>query len=138
MTGLCQSLGTKDRAEANRLLYAMCEARRLGSLNHQIARTYMVAADPELLNRTWHEVIRAIIEQNDPCPTRWRWELVEKDKTLSELWKLRIVDTRPDQLLSILKNGTVSTNVFLRRMHNFAFDMNWLPWPILPKKIGRR
>jgi integrase len=24
--------------------------------------------------------------------------------------------------------------VFLRRIHNFAVDMNWLPWPLLPKK----
>jgi len=30
--------------------------------------------------------------------------------------------------------GTVATNVFLRRVHNFAIDMNWLPWPVLPKK----
>ncbi len=22
----------------------------------------------------------------------------------------------------------------LRRIHNFALDMNWLPWPVLPKK----
>jgi integrase len=36
--------------------------------------------------------------------------------------------------MAILKSGTVSTNVYLRRMHNFALDMNWLAWPILPKK----
>jgi integrase len=30
--------------------------------------------------------------------------------------------------------GTVSTNVFLRRVHNFALDMGWLPWPVIPKK----
>jgi integrase len=28
----------------------------------------------------------------------------------------------------------VSTNIYLRRIHNFALDMNWLPWPVLPKK----
>jgi integrase len=28
----------------------------------------------------------------------------------------------------------VATNVFLRRTHNFALDMGWLPWPVLPKK----
>jgi integrase len=28
----------------------------------------------------------------------------------------------------------VATNVFLRRIHNFALDMGWLPWPVLPKK----
>jgi len=29
---------------------------------------------------------------------------------------------------------TVSTNVFLRRIQNFALDMGWLPWPILKRK----
>jgi integrase len=28
----------------------------------------------------------------------------------------------------------VSTNVYLRRIHNFALDMTWLPWPVLAKK----
>src|SRR5581483_4838792 len=30
--------------------------------------------------------------------------------------------------------GTVSTNVFLRRVHNFALDMGWLPWPVVVKR----
>jgi hypothetical protein len=29
---------------------------------------------------------------------------------------------------------TVATNVFLRRIYNFASDMGWLPWPVLAKK----
>ena len=33
-----------------------------------------------------------------------------------------------------MKAGTVSTNVFLRRLHNFCVDMNWLPWPLIPKR----
>lgn len=30
--------------------------------------------------------------------------------------------------------GTVSTNVFLRRAHNFALDMGWLPWSVVLKR----
>jgi integrase len=30
--------------------------------------------------------------------------------------------------------GTVSTNVYLRRLHNFCVDMNWLAWPLIPKR----
>ena len=37
-------------------------------------------------------------------------------------------------LFTALKAGTVSTNVFLRRLHNFCVDMNWLPWPLIPKR----
>ncbi len=44
------------------------------------------------------------------------------------------LSTTPDLLLAVLKKGTVSTNVYLRRIQNFALDMGWLPWPILRKK----
>jgi hypothetical protein len=45
-----------------------------------------------------------------------------------------LLSTTPDLLLAVLKKGTVSTNVYLRRIQNFALDMGWLPWPILRKK----
>jgi integrase len=47
---------------------------------------------------------------------------------------LPIIETRAEQLLQVLKVGTVSTNVYLRRIHNFAVEMNWLAWPIVPKR----
>ncbi len=37
-------------------------------------------------------------------------------------------------MLRVLQTGTVSTNVYLRRLHNFCVDMNWLPWPLVPKR----
>ena len=43
-------------------------------------------------------------------------------------------ETQPDHFLRVLERGGVSTNVYLRRIHNFALDMGWLPWPVLPKK----
>jgi integrase len=36
--------------------------------------------------------------------------------------------------LRVLEAGCVSTNIFLRRLHNFAMSLNWLPWQILAKK----
>lgn len=39
-----------------------------------------------------------------------------------------------ESILAGLRQGTVSTNVFLRRLHNFCVDMNWLPWPLVPKR----
>jgi len=45
-----------------------------------------------------------------------------------------IIETRADDFSRVLDAGTVSTNVFLRRIHNYAIGMNWLPWPILAKK----
>ena len=40
-----------------------------------------------------------------------------------------------EALLEGLKAGTVSTNVHLRKLHNFCLAMNWLPWPIIPKRL---
>jgi hypothetical protein len=45
-----------------------------------------------------------------------------------------ILETQPNDFLMVLEEGTVSTSVFLRRIHNFALDMAWLPWAVLPKK----
>jgi integrase len=40
-----------------------------------------------------------------------------------------------EHLLACLKAGTVSTNVHLRKLHNFCISMNWLPWPLIPKRL---
>jgi integrase len=45
-----------------------------------------------------------------------------------------VLETRAEHFLRVLEAGKVSTNVYLRRIHNFALDMNWLPWPVLPKR----
>jgi integrase len=50
------------------------------------------------------------------------------------LFDMKVLETRPEHFLRVLEKGTVSTKVFLRRIHNFALDLTWLPWPILPKK----
>lgn len=34
----------------------------------------------------------------------------------------------------MLRAGTVSTNAFLRKVHNFALDMNWLPATVIPRR----
>jgi len=57
-----------------------------------------------------------------------------KDKAFDLIRGKPILETDAAQLLKVIEIGTVATNVFLRRLHNFAVDLNWLPWPILPKK----
>ena len=53
---------------------------------------------------------------------------------LDTIRKLPILETNATHFLRALEAGSVPTNVFLRRVHNFALDMSWLPWPVLPKK----
>jgi len=66
--------------------------------------------------------------------TRHRWLTAIKDKALDSVRKLVVLETQAEHFLKVLEKGSVSTNIYLRRIHNFALDMNWLPWPVLPKK----
>jgi integrase len=45
-----------------------------------------------------------------------------------------VIETQAEHFLVALKAGPVSTNVHLRKLHNFCLDMGWLPWPVLPKR----
>ena len=66
--------------------------------------------------------------------TRHRWETAIKDKALDSIRNMVILETQAEHFLKVLERGTVSTNTYLRRIHNFALDMNWLPWSVLAKK----
>ena len=133
MTGKQESLGTSDRVEAQRLLHGRNEAERQPAVNLQIARAYLAASDPQVATRTWQFVMDQTANLKSG-PTRQRWERAMKDKAFDSLRHLAILQTRAEHFLRVLESGTVCTNIFLRRLHNFALDMTWLPWPILPKK----
>lgn len=44
------------------------------------------------------------------------------------------METNSEFLLKVMQNGTVSTNFSLRRIHNYALDMDWLLKAIIPKR----
>jgi integrase len=134
-TGLRASLRTANPEEAEKLLHAMNEAHRNPHLNQRMAQTYLAGSDPDALTRTWKDVMTAIISsKKDGSNDQHRWTSVSKDQAFGLIMAKPLLSTTPDLLLAVLKNGTVSTNVFLRRIENFALDMGWLPWPILRKK----
>jgi hypothetical protein len=56
------------------------------------------------------------------------------DKSFDTIRDLQLIETRPEHFLRMLESGKVSTNNYLRRFHNFAVDMGWLPWPVLAKR----
>ena len=127
------SLRTKDKAEAQTLLNAKNESARQPILNMQLARTYLAASDPNATGRTWQYVLEEIIRTKSG-ENQVRWQTTAKSKQLDSIRSLALIETRAEHLLHVLQNGTVSTNVYLRRMHNFALDMNWLPASVIPKR----
>ncbi|MCI0540423.1 MAG: hypothetical protein L0Z50_34910 [Verrucomicrobiales bacterium] len=132
-TGKRESLDTTDKSIALRLLHSRNEAQRHPLINLQIARAYLAEGDPEACKRTWRAVMDEIIKTKT-ADTRLRWETAVKDHAFDTIRNRVILETRSEHLLRVLETGTVSTNVFLRRLHNFALDMNWLPWPVIPKR----
>lgn len=132
-TGKQISLRTKDEAEALTLLHAKNESLRQPMLNLQMAQTYLAASDPEVAKRAW-QVPMDEMTRTKRGSTRVRYERAMADKAFDIIRDLPILETQGAQFLKVLEAGSVATNVFLRRIHNFAMDMNWLPWPILAKR----
>jgi integrase len=133
LTGKRESLQTSDPREADRLIQAKNDSHDRPAFNLQLARVYLTASDPDAAARTWHSVLQSIIDTK-VGPTRERWVDAGKQPALAPLLERRLLDTRADHLLAVLKAGTVSTNIFLRRIHNFALDMGWLTVPALHKR----
>jgi hypothetical protein len=44
-----------------------------------------------------------------------------------------VAETRPEQFDRALADGKVSTNVYLRRIHNHALGMEWLLKSVIPR-----
>lgn len=135
-TGKRKSLHTKDKKRANELLVASNEAAREPAFNLQKARIYLSAADPEIGKRTWTDALYGWIgSKAEGSETRKRIETFAKDEALELILDKPLLETKAEDLLMVLANGTVSTNSFLRKLHNHCIGMNWLPWPILAKKL---
>ncbi len=133
LTGKQESLHTKDKATAERLFHSRNEAEKQPAINLQIARAYLAATDSQISTRTWQNVMDEMVKLKTDS-TRYRWQTAIKDNAFDIIRKLPVLQTRPEHFLRTLEAGTVSTNVYLRRIHNFALDMTWLPWPVIVKR----
>jgi len=97
-SGKQESLRTKDRIEAKRLLNAKNEACRQPVINMQIARAYLFAGDPKSAKRTWQSVMDEILKLKRDETLR-RWKVAIKDKELDGLRSLPLLETRPEHFL---------------------------------------
>ena len=128
-----ESLHTKNRADAVSVLNARNESRRQPQLNLQIAKAYLSGTDSNVTTRTWQSAIESLTNSKQGA-NQHRWQTAARDNAFVQLLPRIIIETPGELLLKVLQCGTVSTNVFLRRLHNFCVDMNWLPWPLIPKR----
>ena len=115
-----ESLGTKNREEAERLLQARNDAERQPQMNMQLAQVYLRHSDSALSNRTWQNVMDTMAPLKTG-PTQARWISAMRDKSFDLIREKRLIDTTAEHFFSVLKSGGIS------------MAMHWLPWPILPK-----
>lgn len=133
-TGHKESLGTRDVKQAERLRAAKNEAAEKPLLGLTLGKAYLSAYDPKLVERTWQDVMNEFSQKGRES-TRARYARALKSPPMIVLRVKKIVDTTPDDLRAVLSDNKPSTNHFLRRLHNLAVGMGWLPWPIIPSKV---
>src|SRR5713101_262396 len=133
-TGQRFSLKTKDRDAAAQMVLHKNQALRQPTLNLQIAKAYLAGTDSGVATRTWQNALDALVETKLGA-TKERWLRAAKDKALDAIRNKTLIETQAESLLQAIKSGTVSTNVHLRKLHNFCLAMNWLPWPVMPRRL---
>ena len=127
------SLKTSNLKEARRIVEARNQAEEQPALNLQLAKAYLSGTDGKVNRRTWQDTLETLTNMKQGS-NKERWQRAAKDKAFIPLLPKIIIETPNELLLKVLQAGTVSTNNFLRRLHNFCVDMNWLPWPLIPKR----
>ena len=143
-TGKRESLETTDKNKARELLSVKNQPFQQVEHNLQMARTHLLIGDPKALNRTWQNVMEAIISKKRG-PTKIRWERAAKSKSFDPIRKLLVAETRADDFDKVLESGGTSANTYLRRLHNFALGMSWrlslvigkISWPKIHYKEQR-
>lgn len=132
LTGNSVTLKTRDKVEAELKVKAMNETERQPAISLSLARVYMNAADPKLGTRTWQEVMDHLAAMKSG-ETRRRWQVAIKDQNFDCIRRLPLAETRPEHFDRVLADGKVSTNVYLRRIHNHALGMEWLLKSVIPR-----
>lgn len=135
-TGQSLSLATSDRGRAMRLLAAKNQAAEQPTLNVAMAKVYLSAQSPEFLTRTWADLIELVAKGYEGS-TATRWRKFARSAPLKILLNLPLYQTESVHFLAALnhKKAGVSTNVWLRILHNRASDLGWLLSPVLVKRV---
>jgi hypothetical protein len=133
-TGKQQSLETRDRNKALRLLEIKRQASMDHSFNQIMLKTCLATRDPLLSKRTWQAVMDQIQTHGKDSSKR-RYARAMRTKAFDEIRKTKLVETTAEDFLSILNGAKVSVAHYLKRLHNLALGLGWLSFPVLAPKL---
>ena len=135
ITGRSESLGTSDRTQAKQLLAARNQAAAQPQLNRTMAKAYLSAKSPDLLTRTWADVM-----EHTSAP----WASGRRGGTA-----LLVAAVLPRSCCCGLRcwyggrpfaggshtpeheRAGNSAHHYLRRLHNYALHLGWLLMPVM-------
>ena len=132
-TGKRTSLGTANKEEAEQIINAKNQATRQPAMNLEMARVYLHHSDPAYATRTWQQVMDEMA-RHKKGDTQKRWERAMREKPFDLIRSRVLVETKAQDCLDVLAAGAVCTNIFLRRLHNYALEMDWIPKAIIPRR----
>jgi integrase len=132
ITGRQQSTRTKDDSAAKRLLAGKNQSVEQPMLNRSMAKAYLSAKSPELMERTWENVMDNYARSGVEA-TRERKERAFRSQPFARLRKVKLLDTEADHLFSVLehKKAGNAAHHYMRRIHNYALHLGWLLAPVM-------
>ena len=133
-TGKQQSLETQDRKTALRLLEIKRQTVADPAYNQFILRTCLATRDPLLATRTWQTVMDQM-QTHGKESSRYRCARAMRSTAYHGLRQLKLIETRPEDFLAILKDAKLSVAHYLKRLHNLAVGLGWLAFPVLAPRL---
>lgn len=117
ITGLSESLGTAGRTQAKQLLAARNQAVAQPQLNRTMARAYLSAKSPDLLTRTWADVMEHY-SLSGVETTRHRKTVAFRSRPFATLRSITLMDTEvghprsgssPARVQKVMKSHAIVT-----------------------------
>ena len=94
---------------------------------------YLAAHDSKMATRTWQAVMDQMATHGIPS-TQLRCARGFRSKAYDPIRNKPLVQTTGENLLAVIHANGNCVAHYLRRLHNLALDLGWLPWPILAKR----
>jgi hypothetical protein len=133
-TGKQQSLETKDRNTALRLLEIKRQTEADPGYSQFILKSCLATRDPLLAQRTWATVMNEM-QAHGKEASQVRCARAMRSKAFSRLRNIKLIETNSEDFLSILKAPKVSVAHYLKRLHNLALGLGWLAMPVLAPRL---
>lgn len=133
-TGKQISLKTSDKKEAQRLLAAKNDSARNPQLNLALAKVFLTGHNQKMGNRTWSDVM-SVMQSKGQESTRIRCQNEMSQSRYDIIRNQRLVETTSEDFFQLLDLGGNATLHYLRRLHNLALGLGWLPWQIIPPRL---